>query len=286
MPVSYWRSRYFRVYMIVALVYWAASVLAVLIIFAIAAMINLANMDYAPFINVTGPFTCGNLIFVAPMFNIICIIFGYVGHCNRMSQTGQKTDESKAETELNVWASIVELQKPDASVRLSAVRKLRCYNTPAVEEALTKTMLDDPDVGIRFEAYLALKFVGKQKAGLLEEQLKAEHDITQKLMLLDLLRKTGEKSQVSPLTFLYSVESDKQVKLSILESLGKFDGYDIKDMAIYILRKEDDKDIKLKALGILSWYGDNDARDVLKHLQNDPDADVRREAGKLLVSGR
>ncbi len=282
---GYWRSNYFRTYVIVVVFYEAASIMAFIPLIMICVILALVKIDYYPFFNFFGIILSANIVLGMPGFPILYLLLNYIGYRIRSSRAVQKMEQSKAEVDSDVWTLIVQLQGSNANSRISAVRGLRIHNTRIVEETLAKTMLDDPDTNVRFEAYLALKFMGKQKIGPLLERLKAEPGKEVKLALLDMLRKTGDKDQIGTLIFLYSVESDKGVKLSILESLCKFDRYDIKDLAISILRKEDDKDIRLKALDVLGWYGDKATCDVLRYLRNDDsDIDIRHEAEKVLAS--
>jgi hypothetical protein len=175
----------------------------------------------------------------------------------------RKRSETIREAEINrdIWSMIVQLKGENTGDRIAAVRGLRSHDTPDVEAELTKAMLEDPDADVRFEAYLALKFRGKDTMGFLLERLKAEGDTKKKLGLLELLRKTVDERQVGTLTYLYNFETDKSVKLGILDSLDKFNSSNIKDLLIFILRSEDDKDVRLKALEMLNRYDDASTRD-------------------------
>jgi hypothetical protein len=288
-------------------VYLVASVLALAITAFLASMVNDKSSTFYTF---WGPLSTFNLCCIAPGILIVMAAFGVVKlnvtkarrkeaadandtmlqsqnspGISPISETATRNDGiGKAEVDRDIWTLIVQLKESDLDSRKSAARGLRNYNTSEVEEALTKAMLEDDDESIRFEAYLALKFQGKDKTSFLLERLKTMSDTKATLDLLDLLRKIGDEKQADTLTYLYGFETEKAVKLSILESLSKFYSFSIRDLAISILRKEDDAEVRLKALDTLCWYDDRSTQEALKHLLSDPDVNMRDRADKMLKS--
>lgn len=188
----------------------------------------------------------------------------------------------KAENDLDTWTLIVRLKGENSADRIDAIRGLRSHTSPAVDEELMKAMLEDGDMDIRYEACLALKYHGKDATGRLLDELKASGDTGSKLGLLELLRRTGDLRQIQMLIYLYDFETDKSVRLSIIESLSKFNSEKIRDLAISVLRREDDKDVRLKALGALHWYDDAYTQEALKGLLDDTDNDIKSMASRSL----
>jgi hypothetical protein len=289
--------------------YLLASVLAIFITAIIMAIINDNNNPISTFCEYL---TAYNLVCIGPWALMLTIVLGIFKMKNWMDQRKetarakstepwaqkpmvlsrvskpaiQKDGIIMAEKDLDAWTLIVKLKDQDASARIEAARELRNIPTPAVEDELTKAMLGDSDTGVRFEAYLALKFQGKDKIDLLLEQLKAGGITNSRLVILDLLRKTGDEKQIDTLTYLYGFETDKAIRLGILENLCKFDGPGIRDLAISILHREDDKEVRLKALDVLRSYDDGTTQEILKYLMGDHDADISDCAGKMLNSIR
>lgn len=286
-------------------VYLVASVLALAITSFLASIVNDKSSSFYTF---WGPLSTFNLCCFAPCILIAMVVFGVVklnvtkaqrkeaAEANGAMLQSQKLMGTspisepairkdgigKAEEDREIWTLIVQLKESNLDSRKSAARGLRNYNTPEVEEALTKAMLEDDDESIRFEAYLALKYQGKDKTSFLLERLKATSDTKAMLDLLGLLRKIGDEKQVDTLTYLYGFETEKAVKLSILESLSKFYSPGIRDLAISVLRKEDDAEVRLRVLDALCWYDDGSTQEALKHLMGDPDNNIRDRADKML----
>ena len=291
----------------VLILYFVVSILALVIATILAAMTKDTNSSIY---TIWGPMSLTNVICSTPCIVILITIISYkkikankaqkndaskvIGtgipaqnsmRSSHTSKPGMRNDGIvKAEEDREIWTFIVQLKESDLDSRISAVRELRKYNTPEVEENLTKAMFEDKDLSVRLEAYLALKFQGKDKIDLLLDRLKAAGDTNAMLELLELLRKIGDERQTNTLTYLYDFETDKAVKIGILDTLSKFCSPEIKDLACSILRKEDDKEIRINALEALCWYDDEPTRDILKHLLDDPDADIRDRACKMLNS--
>lgn len=285
-------TRKFDVLIVGCIAYIALSCLLLLGFTFLAGMINDPNGPVSTF---WGPLSMANCCCAGPWLLILAAALGisrsqYIKVQRKAVLSSQKADASRsdpiksAESDLEVWDQIVQLKEAYVPGRIEAVRWLRCHDTPAVDEELTKAMLGDGDLNVRYEAFLALKFQGKDRVDLLLDRLKAEGDTKAKLDMLNLLRMTRDERPVATLAYLYGFETDKAVKLSILDSLDKFTSTQIRDLAISIMRREDDKDVRLKALKILCSYGDVGTQDVLKHLLDDPDPDVRDMVNKALAS--
>ena len=289
--------------------YLVVSVLGIFITAIIGMIINDNNNPVSTFCEYL---TAYNLVCIGPWALMLAIVLGIFKMKNWMDQRMeatrarraepqaqkpmvpslvpkpaiQKDGITRAEENLDIWTLIVKLKDQDAGARVEAARELRSTPTPEAEDELTKAMLGDSDVSVRFEAYLALKFQGKDKIDLLLDQLKAGGITNARLVILDLLRKTCDEKQIDTLTYLYDFETDKAIRLGILDNLCKFYGPGIRDLAISILHREDDKDVRLKALEVLHEYDDGPTQETLKQLMGDHDADISDCAGKMLNSIR
>jgi hypothetical protein len=276
------KSRHFIAYVIIMLIYGFVSVVAFCVFMGMGVMLKLMNAspDLADIINNTlGPISLLNLLFILPSALVLGLIAQYLSW--KISLPLMTKLDAIAAMDKEAKGLLTDLDEPDSRARLATVKALRTMNRPFVVDALTKTLLTDPSLDVRAEAYRSLRFMGLPRAGLLLDRLKMEQDRNERLMLIRLLDTTGDMDQISPLIDLYQAESDKEAKRSILEALSQFNDESVKDLATSVLRNDEDRDLRFAALQAIQWYDDDETGDILKHLLNDPDDAIRVRAGKL-----
>ena len=114
-------------------------------------------------------------------------------------------------------------------------------------------------------------------------QLQSRDASTRRSAAAELARFSNDADRVVPALVAALTDSDREVRLSVLESLGTFDGKAAPcSPVVRQLAKQGDGEIRAQAVALLGKIKDRESVPVLTEVLDDPEAGVRTEAARGL----